>query len=125
MQDSDTYLMILDEGQEMATSDRISLWPRPWKPLPFPSGWLGQVESLEAELRSELCSGHPLFQLSCRVIGWNAEDPNEFLFATDDPKIPIAFVHLTWKTEQDPNWPYTVGYPCWDAFRSAWATEDA
>jgi hypothetical protein len=93
-------------------------WPQPWKPLP--SGWLGRVGSIEAELQSEVCEGHPLYRVACRVVAWNAEDTNEFLFVTDNPAMPLAFVHLTWKAERDPTWPYTVGYPCWDGFRSAW-----
>lgn len=108
----------------MAEDSDHSLWPRPWKPLPLPSGWLGKVESVEAELRSEVCSGHLLHQVSCRAIGWNSEDPNEFLFETDSPEIPLAFVHQTWQTERDPNWPYTIGYSGREAFRSAWETED-
>ena len=95
-------------------------WPWPWTPLPFPSGFLGRVGSVEEELHSEVCEGHPLYHVPCRVIGWNPDDTNEFLFVTGNPAMPLAFVHLTWKAERDPSWPYTVGYPGWDAFRSAW-----
>ncbi len=95
-------------------------WPRPWKPLPLPSGWLGQVGSVEAELQSEVCEGHPLYHVPCRVVAWNVDDPNEFLFVTDNPAMPLVFVHLTWQAERDPTWPYTVGYLGWNAFRTAW-----
>ena len=99
-------------------------WPRPWRPLPLPEGWLGQVASVEHELQSEVSLRHPLYRISCRAVAWNADDPNEFLFVTDQPEFPIAFVHLTWKTEQDSVWPYTVGYAGWEAFRTAWEAED-
>lgn len=98
-------------------------WPAPWKPLPVPSGWLGLVESAEAELQSEVCERHPLYRVRCRVLAWNAEDTNEFLFATDAPDMPVAFVHLTWKRERDPTWPYTIGYSGLGAFYTAWSSD--
>ena len=107
-----------------ATPDNFD-WPYPWAPLPFPQGWLGKVESVEAELQSEVCPDHPLYREKCKVVARNAEDPNEFLFVTSNPEMPLAFVHLTWKAERDPTWPYTVGYSGWDTFRQAWLTEDA
>lgn len=95
-------------------------WPAGWRPLPLPDGWLGQAGSAEAELEREVSSGHPLFGMTCRAVGFHADDPNEFLFATDSPAAPLAFVHLTWKAERDPTWPYTISYPGWEAFRDAW-----
>src|SRR5947209_2870379 len=92
-------------------------WPQAWKPLPFPEGFLGRVRSLEAELQSEVSPGHPLHQVESKVVAWNGQDPNEFLFATAKPGMPLAFVHLTWQPEQEPTWPYTVGYPDWETFR--------
>jgi hypothetical protein len=100
------------------------LWPQRWKPYPLPDTWLGKVASAEAELQSEVCPGHPLYRVGCRAVAWNAADPNEFMFVTSNPALPLAFVHLTWKAEHDPGWPYTVGYAGWDEFRSAWLGED-
>ena len=100
------------------------MWPEPWQPLPLPNRWLGLVKSLEVELQAEVCPAHPLHRVECRPVGWNSEDPNEFLFATARPGMPLAFVHLTWKPENDPAWPYTVGYPTWEAFRTAWETKE-
>ena len=100
-------------------------WPAPWKPLPLPEGWLGLVRSAEAELQSEVCLGHLLYRVACRAVAFNADDVNEFLFTTDRPGAPIAFVHLTFKAENDPTWPYTVCYPGWEAFRVAWEVQDA
>ena len=100
-------------------------WPAPWKPLPLPEGWLGLVRSAEAELQSEVCTGHPLYRVACRAVAFNADDVSEFLFATDNPAAPVAFVHLTFKAETDPQWPYTVCYSGWEAFRAAWEAPDA
>lgn len=101
-------------------------WPPPWKQLPVPDGWLGRVgrvSSAEEELNRELGPGHVLQGRTCRAVAYNPKHPDEFLFVTDDPLNPIAFVHLTWQTERDPKWPYTVVYPGWEAFRVAWLDE--
>lgn len=100
------------------------IWPASWKSLPLPSGWLGRVGSIEAELQSEVPPGHLLHRVACQVVAFNAEDPNEFLFASENIAAPVAFVHLTWKTESDPVWPFTVGYSGWEAFRAAWVAEN-
>lgn len=100
-------------------------WPWPWKPLPLPSGWLGRVESIEAELQSEVCEAHPLYRVHYRAVAWNADDVNEFLFITDHNEMPLAFVHLTWQAERDPTWPFTVGYLGWSEFRMEWEAEKA
>src|SRR5207244_3795352 len=100
-------------------------WPEPWRSLPLPPGWIGRVESVEGELQAEVGERHPLYRVRCRAVAWNEADTNEFLFATANPAMPLAFVHLTWKTERDSTWPYTVGYPGWSAFRAAWENEAA
>jgi hypothetical protein len=73
----------------------------------------------------EVVPGHPLYGANCRVVGFNAADPNEFLFSTDRAAVPLAFVHLTWQAERDPGWPYSIGYPSWEVFQAEWqASED-
>jgi hypothetical protein len=99
-------------------------WPAPWKPFPLPDGWLGRVgrvSSAEAELKREICPGHVLYGRTCRAVAYNPRHGDEFLFVTDDQHNPIAFVHLTWQTERDPKWPYTVTYSGWDALRLTWS----
>ena len=100
-------------------------WPAGWKPLPLPDGWVGLAGSAEAELAREVSSGHPLHGAICRAVGFNGDDPNEFLFATDRPAAPLAFVHLTWQAERDPGWPFAEVYAGWAAFRTAWAADAA
>lgn len=99
-------------------------WPTSWKPLPLPKGWLGILQSAEAELQSEVCPGHLLYHVTCRAVAFNSDDVNEFLFTTSRPGMPLAFVHLTFRAETNPMWPYTVGYSGWEDFRIAWEHTD-
>lgn len=92
--------------------------------MPVPKGWHGLVRSAEAELQSETCLGHLLHNISCRAVAYNADDVNEFLFTTESAAIPLAFVHLTYKAETDPTWPYTVSYSSWEEFRLAWQVSE-
>lgn len=75
-----------------------SAWPHPWVPVPRLTG-TGSADSREAELRREVSSGHPLYGLVCKAVAWNADDPDDVLFVTNDPTMPLAFVHLMWKGE--------------------------
>jgi hypothetical protein len=93
------------------------VWPDSWRPLAGESF----VSTLDAELQREVCPGHPLSRVACRAVARNLEDGNEFVFATAHPDMPVAFVHLTWQVERSPRYPYTMGYPSWEAFRSSWA----
>ena len=95
-------------------------WCFPWKPINDPrfhietgrtiaDPWDTPLisSSLEDELKRELCSWHPLFNYEVKAIAFSTEDMNEFIFFTSNPKMPLAFVHLTWRVEKDPKWPYT------------------
>ncbi len=95
-------------------------WPASWKPLPLACGGLGLARSAEAALQSEVCPGHPLYRVACRAVAFHARDPNEFLFATDHPWVPVAFVHLRLRAEADPRWPYTILYSGWGEFLATW-----
>jgi len=74
---------------------------------------------LVAELRREMPAGHRLANCNLCVVGRCDVDHNEFLFATDDPEIALACVHLTWRVETNPMWPYTYTY----ASAEAWAAQ--
>ena len=93
------------------------IWPQGW--FPCPDGW-ERTGSVEDELQRELCKTHPLYHRSCRVVGRHSAHPDEYLFAVDLGDGPLAFVHLTWELESDPNWPYTVMYASYEEFRDAW-----
>jgi hypothetical protein len=116
-------------------------WPPPWQPLPdeydptFPQVRclvLGLASSgnsitaeLQAELQREVCVGHLLHGRTCKAVAWSNDHSDEFLFVTDIPELPLAFVHLTWAVETHSKFPWTVGYESWEAFRSAWAEAEA
>jgi len=97
-------------------------WLPPWFPIKNEQSHLNwapiwtisdqnQVgKSLVQELQREVPKGHLLYGLSLKAVAFCSADPNEFLFVTDDPEKPIAFVHLTWEEEKKPNWPYTRIY---------------
>jgi hypothetical protein len=59
--------------------------------------------------------------VACSALGRNREDPNEFLLVTAHPRMPLAFVHLTWTKEEGDKFPWVEGYESWEAFRLAWA----
>ena len=114
------------------------VWPKPWEAiavesrcLEFPQvmgevfGGYEAAPSLPAELQRECCPDHPLHGRLCVAVAQASDDPNEFVFVTDNPKLPIAFVHLTWTVERSPTFPYTVGYPSWQEFRVAWTGDGA
>lgn len=106
-------------------------WPKPWR---FINSSESSQEVLgsqpyepdprkftfEAELQHEVCPSHPLYRVNCRAVARSCEHPDEFIFLTDRPDMPLAFVHLTWRVEEDPEFPYTIGYPSWEAFNVAW-----
>ena len=108
-------------------------WPAPWVAIRDENGCLSYPPILSEsfgdelpepflvdELRREVCPGHPLHGRVCQAVAQATDDPNEFLFATDNPKMPIAFVHLTWSVESSPAFPHTIEYRSWDEFRAAW-----
>jgi hypothetical protein len=112
-------------------------WPTPWETmtaevgatsLEFPKimselfGGHNAASTLEGELQRECCPTHPLHGINCLAIARATDDPNEFVFATDDPQFPVAFVHLTWAIETSPSYPRTTRYRSWEEFQAAWSS---
>ena len=81
-------------------------WLEPWMPESDEDG------SLVEELRREICDRHILFGVDARAVGTRI-DCDDVLFVTDNPHKPIAVVHLTWKLETDPKWPFTSIFDSW------------
>lgn len=79
-------------------------WPNYWSPDLSDE----MRRSLEAELRRELPSGHPLqgHQVIAKAIG---EHPDDVVFQLTDGR--LAAVHLTWNVESHPESPYTLIFP--------------
>lgn len=110
-------------------------WPAPWRRLDHSEISNDVIAGhdcaelavdftfFEAELRREVPAGHLLHGVECRAVARSRDHPDEFIFATNRPGMPVAFVHLTWAVESNPAFPYTVGYPSWVAFQEAWETD--
>lgn len=106
-------------------------WLAPWGPIADESPALewGEVQAelesdeivghtLAAELKRETPDGHLLRYCRVQVIGRCMADPNEFLFATDSKNARLARVHLTWRAETEPTWPYTITYPTMEQWKA-------
>jgi hypothetical protein len=114
-------------------------WPAPWQPFVEDASWLEWANlmvdfgkskenakipaTVPAELQRECCAEHPLYGRVCVPIAQSLAYPDDFLFITDNPEMPIAFVHLTWSRESNAMFPYTVGYASWEEFRVAWSRD--
>ena len=76
----------------------------------WPPYWVADLpnyrrRALEVELRRELSPGHILHgkTVVAKAVG---NDPDDVVFQLEDGH--FAAVHLTWKTESDVNWPFTL-----------------
>jgi hypothetical protein len=68
--------------------------------------WSFSVSGLEQELARELSPGHPLYRVKALAIG-RRKDNDDVLFFLPDHDPPLAVVHLTWRHEDNPEWPQT------------------
>jgi hypothetical protein len=71
--------------------------------------------SLSEELRREVCPGHLLCNAQVRAIARRV-DCDDVLFEVAGLAFSLAVVHLTWKQEQDAQWPWAEPYADWDDF---------
>ena len=98
-------------------------WRTPWIPIDDPTliEEFGPIfadpdenaapaPTLAEELHREMPKGHLLYGLKVKAVAFCVADHNEFLFVTNDPNKPIAWVHLTWSVESDRKWPFTCIY---------------
>ena len=74
----------------------------PWYPLENSPG-------LADELRREVAPGHKLFNVPVTAIA-RRRDNDDVLFQIEDGSGRVAVVHLTWRVESDPTWPFTGIY---------------
>ena len=77
--------------------------------LVLPEGWSPvlsreEASSLESELRRELPEGHVLCGRRCSAFA-TSDERDDVVFELEDGT--FALVHLTWKQETDPTWPFT------------------
>ena len=90
--------------------------------LPHPIEWLepwqrleGSSEGFVGELQKEISPQHVLHGLTVVAVARRI-DCDDVLFATVDPAMLLAVVHLTWagRMESDRRWPHTTGYKSWE-----------
>jgi|688.fasta_scaffold234429_2 hypothetical protein len=94
-------------------------WREPWlavTPDYAPKG--------EAELRRELSARHVLSGRSVEAIG-RRQDCDDVLFYLGDTAPRFAVVHLTYKQETLPEWPWTVMFDTLDAWLEQCMIPDA
>ncbi|TRW95232.1 hypothetical protein FNJ84_16960 [Paracoccus sp. M683] len=72
-------------------------------------------ESLTKELKRELSPAHILHGVDLVAIGRKARR-DDVLFRLHDGR--VAQVHLTWRPETDPIWPFTVIYADFEDWKS-------
>lgn len=82
----------------VAGTDGSGGWSIPWRAESSPRAAI--------ELAREVGPGHPLWQVSVRVLA-RRQDCDDVLFALDDGTGRVAVVHLTFQAERDPHWPAT------------------
>lgn len=80
------------------------------EPLPRPWAVIANAETsarLEAQLRTEVADGHPLFGKTVIAIA-RCDRCDEVLYSVDEEPAWFAQVHLTWRSAPDsPPWPST------------------
>jgi hypothetical protein len=83
-------------------------WLAPWEAV-------ADGAALETELRGEVAEGHLLYSVPAVAVG-RRMDCDDMLFRIEHPSYTLAVVHLTWRTqpEPDPTWPYTVLFHTWE-----------
>ena len=73
----------------------------------WPPPWSATDAALDAELAREVGAGHPLAGRRAVAIARRADTDDVLFWLPDGPTL-LAMVHLTWRRETDPAWPYTA-----------------
>jgi hypothetical protein len=88
----------------------------------LPDGWypVGKDDArrFEAELASEVSSQHQLFGVSVECTA-RRKDRDDFLFSLVG-SASLAVVHLTWRPEKLPDFPWTTMFSSEGDFRTNW-----
>ena len=81
-------------------------WLDPWTPV-------SSGGALESELARELPRGHILECARVRAVARRL-DTDDVLFQLTGHDKPYAVVHLSYNSETDPQWPWTVLFDSWE-----------
>lgn len=92
----------------------------------LPPEWIeltaAEARPLESELQRELAPEHQLYGRELRAVA--RRDSDDVLFAAPDREGPVFWVHLTWRVEQLPDWPWVQTYRDHDDFVERWPREE-
>jgi hypothetical protein len=94
---------------------------------PLPESWFAvdakMSDTLVAELHRELPSGHTLFGHRVRAIARSGPQ-DDVLFESLEGNRDVFVVHLTWRPETDPTWPFTTRFDSINEFFRKWPREE-
>lgn len=99
------------------TLEELKTSAPPWRVLP-------PANTLDQELQREVAPGHLLCGAGTRAIAAR-DDLDDVLFEVRGRAFRFAVVHLTWRVEDDPQWPAVETYPEWSAFKAQRHDPDA
>lgn len=94
-------------------SSQPTNWPEMWQPIDPVT-----AVQLQNELHRELSSQHPLFACRAEALA-RREDRDDVLFKIDGVIFEYAVVHLTWRPEACPEFPWTTFYVTMDDWQAA------
>jgi hypothetical protein len=84
---------------------RASLPPE-LRDVAWPSPWIATDAPLHDELAREVSPRHPLAGRRALAIARRGTADDVLFWLPDGPAL-LAMVHLTWRHETDPEWPFT------------------
>ena len=85
----------------------------PWAALADGPEDQALVAKIAERLKKDLPKGHVLNGLELKAVARRL-DQDDVLFEVLGGDQPLAVVHMTWKRETDPEWPWTKLYQSWD-----------
>ena len=89
----------------------------------LPESWTkitdAEARQFEAELKTEVCSLHPLFGVPGQCLA-RRERRDDFLFSFPSHSRPMAVVHLTWSKEKTADFPWTTFFDSAEDFTTNW-----
>ena len=106
---------MIDGADEMPDAEAL---PQSWIPVDTRTS-----DSLVAELQRELSTRHVLFGHRVRAIARSGAR-DDVLFESLEDAPTVFVVHLTWKPETEPDWPFTTRFHSRRQFVQDWSRED-
>ena len=91
--------------------------------MELPERWAAlsteQSDKFTDELHREVCEVHVLHATSMKAVA-RLKGRDDFLFCGLDANAPCFVVHLTWKQEQSPDFPWATKFASFEDFNNNW-----